>query len=327
MTAVHPTNTQPPARPVPGPAAHHESAAPQLRFGDAFAGIGGFHLALTGIGAKCVWACENNPTARHYYETNFRRQSPGLFASGQFAGDITDIQGCELPDMDILAGGFPCQPFSNAGKRLGFADPRGVMFFHLARIIGQKRPRAFLLENVKGLLRHNDQATFRTILHVLSVVFGYTIHYKILQANQFGLPQLRPRVFLVGFRDPGVDFSFPEPIPLEFTLSDLFGGDCERAVGYTLLANGFAKPYGATQNFDTYMVDGAPRRLTVEQALQMQGFPPDFALPDAYTSAMRLIGNSVAVPVAQAVAGHIADALNKHRPAASHTPDTRGREN
>ncbi|WP_234824549.1 DNA cytosine methyltransferase [Mycobacteroides abscessus] len=281
----------------------------RLRMADLFAGIGGFHLAFAQIGARTVFACENNPTARRVYETNFRASSPELFDSGNFAGDITILEPEQVPDHDVLTAGFPCQPFSTAGKRRGFTDTRGLHFFEIARILDAKRPAAFFLENVKGLLRHDGGRTFDIIRTVLTEDLGYSLHAQVIRACDFGVPQLRPRLFMVGFCNPATPFAFPEPVPLTTTLSDVLGGRCEREVSRTLLASGYHKPYGKKFNWAHYLVDGRVHRLTAREALALQGFPDDFQVPDSYSTAMRLIGNSVAVPAAQATATEIARSL------------------
>jgi DNA (cytosine-5)-methyltransferase 1 len=289
--------------------AAESSTRDRLRMADLFAGIGGFHLAFREIGARCVFACDNNPTARRAYEANFRPETSGLFDSGNFAGDIATIDAGAVPDHDVLTAGFPCQPFSTAGKRRGFADGRGLQFFEIARILRAKRPAAFFLENVKGLLRHDGGQTFDTIRTVLTEDLGYSLHAKVVRACDFGVPQLRPRLFMVGFRDPSTPFQFPEPVPLRTALGDILGGECERTVSRTLLASGHEKPYGRKFNWAHYLVDGRVHRLTPTEALALQGFPPGFQLPESYTAAMRLVGNSVAVPAVAATARQIAKSL------------------
>lgn len=285
------------------------AAAKQLRMVDLFAGIGGFHLAFQRLGAHCVLACENNPTARRVYETNFRSTSPELFDGENFAGDITALEPEQVPDHDVLTAGFPCQPFSSAGKRRGFTDTRGLHFFEIARILDANRPAAFFLENVKGLIRHDEGRTFDIIRTVLTEDLGYSLHAQVIRACDFGVPQLRPRLFMVGFRRPATPFAFPEPVPLAITLSDVLGGHCERSVSRTLLASGYHKPYGKKFNWAHYLVDGHVHRLTPREALALQGFPDGFQIPHSYGTAMRLIGNSIAVPAAEATARQIARSL------------------
>ncbi|WBP93226.1 DNA cytosine methyltransferase [Mycolicibacterium neoaurum] len=289
---------------------------------DFYAGIGGFHLAFRRIGARCVFACENNPTARRVYETNFRTESPELFDNGHFAGDIASIEPDDIPDHDVLTAGFPCQPFSIAGKRHGFTDRRGQHFFELVRILRAKRPAAFFLENVKGLTFHDDGRTLDIIRAVLTEELGYSLHLKVIRACDFGVPQLRPRLFMVGFRRRSTPFAFPEPVPLSTTLSDVLGGRCERVVSRTLMASGHDKRYGQKFNWAHYLVDGQVHRLTPRQALALQGFPPNFVLPESYNAAMRLVGNSVAVPAVTATARQIAHSLGFHALADDAAPTT-----
>lgn len=132
-----------------------------------------------------------------------------MFAKGNFAGDIMTVDPNHIPDFDILCAGFPCQPFSLAGKQKGFADPRGTIFFEIIRILKAKKPKAFFLENVRNLLSHDKGRTFATIRHSLESL-GYSFHFNVVKACDFGLPQYRPRVFMIGFKDKETQFSFPE---------------------------------------------------------------------------------------------------------------------
>lgn len=164
-------------------------AVPQFRFADACAGLGGFHLALSSVGGECVWACETNPLARDMYEVNFARTAPRVFTSGNFHADITaDI--ARVPDFDLLACGLPCQPFTSAGKRLGLHDSRSGVITHLARVLEAKQPRAFLFENVRGLVYRDQRRAFDYICHTISDI-GYSFHHKVLRACDYGVPQYR----------------------------------------------------------------------------------------------------------------------------------------
>jgi DNA (cytosine-5)-methyltransferase 1 len=146
------------------------------KFIDLFAGIGGFHIALHNLGAECVFASEWDEAARKTYEENLNKVSPKLFKSGNFAGDITQVDKASIPDFDILCGGFPCQPFSQAGHKLGFDDTRGTLFFDIAEIIKIKQPKAFFLENVRGLFKHDNGKTFEVIKRTLTEELGYSLH-------------------------------------------------------------------------------------------------------------------------------------------------------
>lgn len=246
------------------------------KFIDLFAGIGGFHLALHKLGAECVFASEWDESARKTYEHNFKSLSPDLFASGNFAGDITKIDKSEIPDFDILCGGFPCQPFSQAGFKLGFEDTRGTLFFDIAEILKIKKPKAFFIENVRGLFKHDEGRTFQVISNTLTHDLGYSLHYGIVKASDHGLPQHRPRLFMVGFRDPEVPFTIPFKRELEFTMSDVMQGKVDRDVGFTLRVGGGRSPIDDRRNWDGYIVDGEVRRITPTEGKMMQGFPSTF---------------------------------------------------
>lgn len=194
-----------------------EPKRPSFTFIDLFAGIGGFRLAMQGLGGKCVFTSEWDEQAKKTYEANF----------GEVPfGDITKEETKSfIPDgFDILCAGFPCQAFSIAGKRGGFEDTRGTLFFDVAEIIRRKKPKAIFLENVKGLINHDKGKTLQTILNVLRNDLGYFVpEPKIINAKNFGVPQNRERVFIVGFRDGlGVqNFSYPEPSEVHVTFEDI----------------------------------------------------------------------------------------------------------
>ncbi len=264
-----------------------------------FAGIGGFHLALHSLGGKCVFACEIDKFARITYEANFKSISPGLFENGNFPEDITKVDATTIPDFDILCAGFPCQAFSVAGMRKGFNDPRGQLFFEIIKILKAKQPKAFILENVRGLVSHNNGETFERIIKALRGV-GYDVHYKVLKACDYGLPQFRPRVYIVGFKHKTL-FTFPDSIPLAFTLSDVFKGHCTKDIAYMLTVKGLGRYYGDPKCIDMYLVDGAPRRIGIPEARQLMGFPELLVFPVSKTQAMKQLGNSVAVSVVKAV--------------------------
>ena len=179
---------------------------PPFTFIDLFAGIGGFRIALENLGGKCVFSSEIDYYARITYQANF----------GDIPqGDITNIPSSEIPNHDLLTAGFPCQAFSIAGRKEGFNDARGTLFFEIARIIRDKQPKAFFLENVKGLVMHDRGRTLATILRILRNDLNYSIpDPQIINAKDFGLPQNRERIYIVGFRkDLGVKkFSYPEPL-------------------------------------------------------------------------------------------------------------------
>ncbi len=285
----------------------------KLTFIDLFAGIGGFHLALHNLGAECVFASEWDEAARLTYETNFSKLSPKLFKNGNFAGDITAVDKKSIPDFDILCAGFPCQPFSQAGFKKGFADIRGTLFFDIAEIIRIKKPKAFFLENVRGLYSHDEGRTFETIKRTLTEDLGYSFHHAIVKASEHGLPQHRPRLFMVGFKDPETEFVFPKKRKLKFTMSDVMKGEVDREIGYTLRVGGKRSPIDDRRNWDGYIVDGEVRRLTPDEGKKMQGFPASFKFPVSDSEALKQLGNSVAVTAIQDYAEAIVESLgNSH---------------
>ena len=280
-----------------------------ITFIDLFAGIGGFHLAFHKLGAKCVFVSEWDKAARETYQKNFEKIQPELFApetiDQTFVGDITKVFPKSIPDFDIITGGFPCQPFSQAGLKKGFNEARGTLFFDIANIIKEKQPSAFFLENVRGLLTHDGGLTFATIQRILTEDLGYSFYYKVIKASDYGVPQHRPRLFMVGFKDKSIKFNFPEPVKLTMTMDDVFDGRVNKTIGYTLRVGGRGSGISDRRNWDTYLVDGEVRRLSPKEGLRMQGFPDDFEFPVSETQAMKQLGNSVAVPAIQATANEI----------------------
>lgn len=162
----------------------------KIKFIDLFCGLGGFRLALEKQNCKCVFSSDIDEAVSKVYESNFGEHP---------SGDITKIDAKDIPDFDILCGGFPCQSFSIAGKRLGFEDTRGTMFFEVARILREKQPKAFILENVKGLTNHDKGKTLKVILNTLNSL-GYDYVYKVLNSSNYGIPQSRERWYCVGIR-------------------------------------------------------------------------------------------------------------------------------
>lgn len=185
----------------------------QFRFVDLFAGIGGFHIAMHALGGECVFASEKDAFARQTYEHNFSKISPKVFSSGSFNTDINDpsLNYKKISDFDVLCAGFPCQPFSYAGKNEGFKDKtRGTLFFSILAIIEAKQPQAFFLENVKGLKSHDEGRTLETVVSSLKKL-GYYVKWEVLDSLRFGVPQKRERWYCVGFKniDSYLKFQFP----------------------------------------------------------------------------------------------------------------------
>jgi DNA (cytosine-5)-methyltransferase 1 len=259
-----------------------------LRFIDLFAGIGGFHLALTRQGAKCAFVSEIDPDAQKTYLANHKVPSKIMH------GDITKIDITSIPSHDILCAGFPCQPFSQAGFKKGFEDTRGTLFFDILRILEQKKPKAYFLENVRGLLKHDEGKTFSVIEKKLKGL-GYSCQHFLVRASEYGLPQHRPRLFIIGFSDNTKKIIAPEKIPLRFTMSDVFEGKCDKDIGFTLRVGGRGSKINDRRNWEFYNVDNKVQRITSEKAKLLQGFPPDFVFPVSEITAMKQLGNSVAV--------------------------------
>lgn len=304
------------------------------RFIDLFAGIGGIRLAFEQNGFKCVFSSETDKYAVKTYEANFDEKP---------FGDITKINEKDIPEFDILAAGFPCQPFSLAGKQKGFDDEiRGTLFFDILRILKHHKPKVFLLENVKNLVSHDKGNTFKIILNKLKEL-NYNVFHKVLNAKDFGLPQNRARIYIVGFLD-NVNFTFPEPtfvptllssilesvVDSKYTISDkLWAGHQKRKLEHAKKGNGFGYRIFDSNSIYTstlsarYYKDGSeilinqngknPRKLTPREASALQGFPKDFTIPVSDTNAYKQFGNSVAVPVVTAIVEKIKETLNDNR--------------
>lgn len=211
---------------VEGPVPFPSPKKGEFTFIDLFAGIGGFRLALQSLGGKCVFTSEWDAAAQKTYEANFGDKPHG---------DITKIDEKSVPDHDVLCAGFPCQAFSIAGKRRGFDETRGTLFFDVARIIREKRPRVLLLENVKGLMNHDQGHTLATILRVLREDLGYTVpEPRIVNARHHGVPQNRERIFIVGFRDAAdaPAFAYPANSAKRPKLADILEGETVSARYY-----------------------------------------------------------------------------------------------
>lgn len=302
----------------------------KFKFIDLFAGIGGIRIPFQEFGGECVFSSEIDKFAQLAYEANY-----GHLPSG----DITAIKEEDIPQFDVLLAGFPCQAFSHAGKKLGFEDTRGTLFFDVARIIKYHQPKAFLLENVKGLVSHDKGNTFNVIKETLAEM-GYKIFHKVLAAKDFGVPQNRQRIYIVGFRE-NINFEFPEAKNIEvkvgdileknvdskYTISDkLWEGHQRRRVKHKENGNGFGyglvnrdSPYTNTISA-RYYKDGSeilidqgeemnPRKLSPREALRLQGFPETFKIAVSDVQTYKQAGNSVSVPVIRAIAEKIVENL------------------
>ena len=318
-------------------------------FIDLFAGIGGFRIAMQSLGGRCVFSSEWDEPAKETYFLNY----------GEVPfGDITkpEIKAIIPERFDVLCAGFPCQPFSNAGLKRGIEDTRGTLFYHIAEILRDHQPKAVLLENVRGLISNDKGNTIQTVLRTITGM-GYKCNIPqelidngpikklkeecskmVLSAKDFGVPQNRPRIYIVLWRnDININsFKYPEPeniktsvgsileqdVSDEYTISDkLWAGHKRRRIEHAEKGNGFGyclfneeSEYTSTIS-RRYYKDGSeilieqagknPRKLTPREAANLQGFPQNFKLPDSKIQAYQQFGNSVAVPVVKKVSEQI----------------------
>jgi DNA (cytosine-5)-methyltransferase 1 len=311
-------------------------------FIDLFAGIGGMRLGFEKHKGLCVFTSEWDKFAQETYKANYGKMPHG---------DITKISMEEIPNHDILLAGFPCQPFSQAGLKKGFEDTRGTLFFYIQDIIKHKRPKAFLLENVKQLKGHNKGKTLNTILEILTML-NYHVEFKVLRAADFGVPQNRERIYIIGFDKSQFplnfnfndNFNFPEPcktptkvgnileqnVDDKYTLSEkLWNGHQRRKESHKQKGNGFgyslfnkdseytntiSARYGKDGSeilIDQSDINKRPRKLTPRECARLQGFPESFIIPVSDTQAYKQFGNSVAVPVIERIAEEMVKTLRK----------------
>lgn len=324
-----------------------------IRVVDLFAGVGGIRLGFAqaakefGMNTECVFSSEIDEWACKTYRKNFPNDNHNPKC------DITTVDAKSLPDFDVLLAGFPCQAFSIAGKRGGFDDTRGTLFFDVARIIKEKQPKAFLLENVKGLTNHRSGKTLQVILNTLREDLGYTVFYKVLNAKEYGVAQLRERIYIVGFKNAGDSFDYPLPLPQEerkvirdiieenpvdarYYLSTSYLAALKahkarhQALGHgfgyevrslddvagTIVCGGMGKERNLivdTRQTDftikthikgEYNKEGL-RKMTPLEWERLQGFPDNWTAGIADVHRYKQMGNSVAVPVIQAVSENI----------------------
>jgi len=305
-----------------------------FKFIDLFAGIGGMRIPFDeqsrrdthSVGGQCVFSSEINKYARETYQANF---------GDELQGDITLIDPKDIPQHDLLLAGFPCQPFSQAGKKQGFADQRGQMFFYIAEILNYHRPQAVLLENVKAFRNHDKGRTLKIIISILQEL-NYSVSFKILAAKDFNLPQNRERIYIVAWqktKNRSIVFNFPEGTGLnrklgdilqdnvdeKYTISDrIWEGHQRRKIEHRNKGNGFGYSLVNEESDYTntisarYYKDGSeilveqkgknPRRLTPRECARLQGFPENFKIVVSDCQAWRQFGNSVPVYVIRAIA-------------------------
>ena len=303
-----------------------------FRFIDLFAGIGGIRLGFESVGGQCVFSSEFDEDACKTYETNFGEHP---------SGDITKIEAKDIPDFDILLGGFPCQAFSIIVKKEGFENETcGTLFFDIERILKEKKPKAFMLENVRNLTAHDNGKTFKVIRTHLEAL-GYTVYAKVLNALDYGVPQKRERIIIVGFLER-ILFTFPEPVPVaqRKKLEDILEKDVDAKyyVKDTIRESrlmrlkdpNYPKPYISHENMAgtvtphpyssclragasaNYILINDERRPTEREMLRLQGFPDDFKIVVPYSKIKHQTGKSVAVPVIKAVAEQMLWALKNY---------------
>ena len=332
---------------------HYTNLNNTIRVVDLFAGVGGIRLGFAqaakefGMNTECVFSSEIDEWACKTYRKNFPNDNHDPKC------DITTVDAKSLPDFDVLLAGFPCQAFSIAGKRGGFDDTRGTLFFDVARIIKEKQPKAFLLENVKGLTNHRSGKTLQVILNTLREDLGYTVFYKVLNAKEYGVAQLRERIYIVGFKNAGDSFDYPLPLPQEerkvirdiieenpvdarYYLSTSYLAALKahkarhQALGHgfgyevrslddvagTIVCGGMGKERNLivderqtdftvrTHIKGEYNKEGL-RKMTPLEWERLQGFPDNWTAGIADVHRYKQMGNSVAVPVIQAVSENI----------------------
>lgn len=302
-----------------------------FKFIDLFAGIGGIRLGFESVGGHCVFSSEFDEDACKTYEANFHEHP---------AGDITKIDAKDIPDFDILLGGFPCQAFSIIGKKEGFANETcGTLFFEIERILKEKRPKAFLLENVKNLKSHDNGNTYKVIKsHLLNL--GYNVYESVLNSLDYGVPQKRERIFIAGFLN-NVRFSFPQPVPINQrkNLSDILEKNVDKKYYVNpriresrlsrIKDKNYPKPYISHENMAgsvtphpyssclragasaNYILINDERRPTEREMLRIQGFPDTYKIVLPYGKIKKQCGNSVSVPVIAAIAREMIKSLKR----------------
>lgn len=293
-----------------------------------FSGCGGLDLGFIKAGFDVIWANDIDKFSVQSYKSNIGEHI--------VLGDINNISLDEIPEHDILVAGFPCQPFSIMGKEQGFDDHRGSVFFRICEIIESHKPKVVVLENVGRLLTHKKGETFSVIKDNLEKL-GYKVNYKILNSSDFGVPQIRSRIFIVCFRNHEIEFTFPEGQPLTLKLRDILEKSVDKKyyltekIKKTILSDGsgnysskpktdldIARPLCATMHKmhragqDNYVTtELGLRRLTPRECARLQGFEENYNIVVSNLQAYKQFGNAVTVNVAYAVAGAIKRCMNE----------------
>lgn len=290
-----------------------------------FSGIGGLDQGFIDAGYDVIWANDFDRYAVKTYKANYKNEI--------ILGDINKIPLDEIPDCDVLIGGFPCQAFSMMGEQRGFEDARGTLFFRIAEVLKYKiekgkKPRAVILENVRALKTHDHGRTFKTIKRILNDDLGYKVYDDILNSADYGVPQTRNRTYIVCFSNSNAEFSYPNKISLTYTMQDILETNVDNKyflsdkILPTILSNGtggykakseidlkIARPLCATMAKmhracqDNYVTqNGKVRRLTPRECARLQGFADDFVIPVSDCQAYKQFGNAVTINVSRAVA-------------------------
>lgn len=258
-----------------------------VKYIDLFCGMGSFHYSFQKLGFECVIASDIFKAAKDNYKHNHKMDN--------ILDDICDIDPAKIQPYDILCAGFPCQPFSQAGQHKGFDDSRGSMFSQVMRFVKTNVPKIVVLENVQALLNHDDGKSFAKIKHDLEVE-GYAVIYKVLKCSDYGIPQMRKRLFIVAFKNIKVNnidefFNLGE-YEKKTTMAEYLGRNFEKEIAYTLRCGGKHSPIKDRHNWDGYFVDGKEYRLTIDDALKLQGFL-NYDLIGKDVDRWKLLGNTI----------------------------------
>lgn len=278
------------------------------KFIDLFCGIGSFHYSFDKMGWKCVLASDIDETVHDVYEKNYGMKP---------VGDIYDINPDDIPHYDVLCAGFPCQPFSNAGKHGGFDDERGILFLEIIRLMKAAKPKVAVLENVSALKSHDKGKTFKIICEKIEEQ-GYTVHHKVLKCSDYGLPQMRKRIFMVCVRNDithNVDIFDLKEYEKDVTMKEYLGKNFEKKHAYTIRCGGARSPITSKQNWDGYMVDGEVYRLTIQDAKKLQGFDDDFYLSEEKKdkkNTWRYLGNTIPTKFTELIGLKVKAILDRH---------------
>jgi DNA (cytosine-5)-methyltransferase 1 len=264
----------------------HEQPTQQVKYIDLFCGIGSFHYSFEKLGFKCVMASDIYKPAKDTYKENY-----GM----DILDDICEINPSDIEDYDILCAGFPCQPFSQAGHHKGFEDSRGTMFSQVMRFVKQNVPKIVVLENVQALLNHDDGKSFLKIKTELESE-GYNVIYKVLKCSDYGIPQMRKRLFIVGFKNVEVNnlekFFDLDDYKKTTTLTEYLGQNFKKDTAYTLRCGGKKSPINDRHNWDGYWVDDKEYRITIDDGLKLQGFS-NYNLVGKIGEKWKMLGNTI----------------------------------